>query len=459
MAPEDRDRSFDKALSRHLRSNASSSAAADPRSDAGSGSPSCLDPEMLAAYHERSLLPEEMNAAKEHIVGCARCQSILAQLEITDSIPLAHAASEKETVSAASVQRARSPIAIRGPRWAWLVPAGALAAGLLAWIGIHENQRPSLLSHDNEVKMAKAQEAPPPAPLATHQAPASPSADQIITSSENSRATGGVSNGAVAREMDVLKQQAAGSRARVAPEAKLSAGPVVNNKELRKDALRDSSVVLSKPENQADLDAKTAAVAQLSEQAQVQNQAANIQTQNQISSQKVLGPAPLGQAQPSKKAKSDVGAMYRAAAPPPAPSAPVAEFSPSSGMEMVAIANPRLIAVPGTSLVWRAGRAGLIEFSSDNGNSWSRQISGVLTDLTAGVAPSANICWMVGRVGTILLTTDGGAHWSLLHSPISEDLGGIRAVDALRATIWNLHNTKSFVTTDGGATWKPVPAP
>jgi hypothetical protein len=29
-------------------------------------------------------------------------------------------------------------------------------------------------------------------------------------------------------------------------------------------------------------------------------------------------------------------------------------------------------------------------------------------------------------------------------------------VDALHATIWNLRNTKTFETADGGATWKPV---
>jgi photosystem II stability/assembly factor-like uncharacterized protein len=62
----------------------------------------------------------------------------------------------------------------------------------------------------------------------------------------------------------------------------------------------------------------------------------------------------------------------------------------------------------------------------------------------------------VGRVGSVLLTTDGGAHWKLLSFPLADDLGGVRATDALHATIWNLHNTKSFETTDGGLTWKRV---
>jgi len=86
MAPDERDRRFDKALARHLRSAApageASSLPALPASQGGS----CPDSETLAAYHERSLLPEELNSWKEHFVGCANCQNILAQLEATDEI-------------------------------------------------------------------------------------------------------------------------------------------------------------------------------------------------------------------------------------------------------------------------------------------------------------------------------------------------------------------------------------
>jgi len=119
-----------------------------------------------------------------------------------------------------------------------------------------------------------------------------------------------------------------------------------------------------------------------------------------------------------------------------------------------AITNPRLISPPGSNVIWRAGRSGLIEFSKDGGSSWSRQTSGVLADLLTGSASSDQVCWIVGRVGAILLTTDGGAHWKLIHSPLSEDLGGVQASDALHARVWNSLNTKSFETSDGGLTWK-----
>src|SRR5215467_1996216 len=76
----------------------------------------CPDSDTLAAYHERSLLPEEMNSWKEHIVGCARCQAILAELEATDSIPL-QASEKEEVLMAAAAARAASaasePSAVR----------------------------------------------------------------------------------------------------------------------------------------------------------------------------------------------------------------------------------------------------------------------------------------------------------------------------------------------------------
>src|SRR5216683_2984767 len=170
MGSDERDRKFDKALSRHLRA---SHGAADAALQRGS----CPDTETLAAYHERSLLPEEMNSWKEHIVGCANCQTVLSHLEATDEIPLQAAEEEKvlvqtETVIQTSASGQSQPAApvvlpkssrrarlLRGARWQWLAPAGALAASLLVWIALHENQplsRPSL----DHVQIATKQ-APP----------------------------------------------------------------------------------------------------------------------------------------------------------------------------------------------------------------------------------------------------------------------------------------------------------
>src|SRR5881396_4013955 len=107
MAPDERDRIFDKALARHLRADSSSPDSMNPSSRESARASECPGPETLAAYHDRSLLPEEMNSWKEHIVGCVRCQAILSELAATDSIPLQ--VSERE---AASLEEAAKPATV-----------------------------------------------------------------------------------------------------------------------------------------------------------------------------------------------------------------------------------------------------------------------------------------------------------------------------------------------------------
>jgi hypothetical protein len=262
---------------------------------------------------------------------------------------------------------------------------------------------------------------------------------------------------------DLRKQQTGESRARGA-----LAPPSLGREEGgRKDAEPDANAYLLHDGGRADLDdklvggvmrekaleAKKESETQANERMPAQEQ--NLQTQNQNISPKVAGPAPLGQAKNVAKAKTATPA-----APPPAPAAEaVSNYAVGATTETVMVSDARLIAAPGSTFVWRPGRAGLIEFSPDGGRSWMRQTSGVLVDLLTGSATSETVCWLVGRAGAILLTTDGGAHWKLLSSPLKEDLGGIRATDALHATIWNARGAKYFVTSDGGLTWQPAVHP
>jgi hypothetical protein len=485
MAPDERDRRFDKALARHLRSTAppAGEAARLPAVPASQGAV-CPDSETLAAYHERSLLPEELSSWKEHIVGCALCQAILAQLEATDEISLQAAEQEEilavkesepvmaarnlesfhEATAASQSQRAdiaapsrksRRALLLRGARWQWLAPAGAIAAGLLVWIALHENQ-PLPLPSLNQVQIATKQPPPSPPTSSVSRAAqeASPAAKAALKKSQSAADEFASANPQGAS--DAMKpNQKLDYLARVSPSKPLA------DKEsgLRKDTERDSSVDLLRAEEQVARDARTSSGArQENAEAQMQAQAANVQSQIQSNSNsaKVPGPAPLGQTGNKKNLMKTAPAP---AAPEPAAGTVAGLNSTTSMMEVVTGSNPRLIAVPGSNVMWRAGRAGLVEFSRDGGASWSRQTSGVLADLLTGSAPSDKVCWIVGRVGAILLTTDGGAHWALISSPLSEDLGGIRATDAQHATIWNARNTKSFETADGGLTWKPVPNP
>lgn len=102
---------------------------------------------------------------------------------------------------------------------------------------------------------------------------------------------------------------------------------------------------------------------------------------------------------------------------------------------------------------WRANTPNSIERSLDNGVSWTPiAIAGPAATLTAGNAPNANVCWFVGRAGAVLLSRDGGPFVRLTF-PEPLDLISIAAVDHLQATVVAADG-RSFVTIDGGQTWR-----
>lgn len=473
MAPDPRDRNFDKALARHFRPGVPSEESANLPAELGLQADNCPDAETLAAYHERSLLPAEMNSWKEHLVGCAHCQMVLAELEATDNIPLHHA--EQAEVPAINELKPASVIhpwpaadatpsriariaRANRPRWRWLAPAGAIAAGLLVWISLHENQQQRFPGLE-ETKVAKKQQPSTPpssvvsrAPTARLGQPNPPAAADEIA----------ISNGAIGEGS--LKQR---EKAQISP--KLTAPTPSADKEndaresgARKDELRDSSVPLNGRANQGDLDAK---IAPGRAQKNVEVQAQSAPVSNYQYNAKVPGPAPLSQAQAQTVTKQKSETNAPAPAPPPAGVAGGATAATTSNQisaaseTVMVVSDPHLIYAPGSTSQWRTGPSGLIEFSSNGGSYWSRQGSGVLVELLTGSALSDKVCWIVGRVGAVLLTTDGGVTWKLIPSPLKEDLGGVQATDALHATIWNVRNTKSFETADGGRTWKLVGNP
>src|SRR5258708_2592443 len=339
MAPDERERRFGRALARHLRSAAPAGEAAKLSAVPVSQGAACPDSETLAAYHERSLLPEELNSWKEHIVGCAHCQTILAQLEATDEISLqafeeAEVAAKRfepvvaarnfESFPAAAVpsqtqraavaappRKSRRVLLLRGARWQWLAPAGAIAAGLLVWIGVHENQ-PLALPSWKQGPVATNQVPPPPTPpVSTRAQEVSPSPKAALQKPQSAADefaganTRGASGAMKSREKHEYL-------ARVAPSKPLA------DKEsgLRKDTERRSSVDLPRAEERLDRDAKTLSAGRHENaEVQIQAQSATVQSQNQsnANSPKVEGPAPLGQTEAKK--------MKAAPAAPPSPAA------------------------------------------------------------------------------------------------------------------------------------------
>ena len=103
MPSDNRERSFENALASHLR-------ASSPK---GGLHRACSDAETLAAYHERSLAPEQMASLKTHVADCERCRQILAHLQATDEISVTEQNVAHEAISAANsgvrILHARKP--------------------------------------------------------------------------------------------------------------------------------------------------------------------------------------------------------------------------------------------------------------------------------------------------------------------------------------------------------------
>lgn len=457
MPTDDREQQFERALARHLRN-------ASPDSN-------CPEAETLAAYHERTLSPDETARWKEHIAGCMRCQEALALVEQSEdvhaeewqdeNVPVAGLAglaqpaamraapelarqgpgfSSAKAVEPAAIQKARARL-----RWRWAVPIGALAAGAIVWVGVREVQ----VQHRNAaetVQMAKneqasAQLAPPASALRESPKKEAPPAQTM---------------GDLTREQKPV--------VRVAPKA--SEAPVPRFRAVPRSPANESA--LSKQENSG-VTANMKSIPPRAPATASPNAARSRDMELTAPPQAVTGvgggvaggvPANAPAPEARKALVPSVSETVTVQAEAPAVNTSTAQIAVqdnvATNLLQVAAADRRFIVAPGEKYVWRVGEAGKIERSTDRGKTWKLEKSGVATDLTAGSATSDKICWVIGKAGTILRSTDGGKRWKQIASPIAADLGGIHATDAMHASIWDFPNRNSFETSDGGATWNRI---
>jgi hypothetical protein len=464
MPSNDRERSFENALARHLRAGG---AAGDPRS-------TCSDAETLAAYHERSLAPEQMASLKTHVTHCERCQQILAHLEATDeiSVPATDLARQATAAAKSSV-----PFPARQPSfWRWVAPAGALAAALLVWVAVHENNSvriPVQATRVDQKQTEIAKDRPASSPQLTlpsldatrKREAASPDSFSALKTSPRSQTAAAPKPPDQSR----LKQKDS-----LSPEKKSSVADDFNQ-------LADNSPNGSPP-TAWDEDLKsqrpggvtqTVAVEAAARTETAKTEAARTEVEEKAANDKPGAPSPRS---PQPAPASGIGGApaLPPAQPPARSQVVVTESEPVSDlaaqqraignlsgvnstaeMRLAKIVGAVNISAPDGQVSWRAGQAGVIEFSSDAGKTWTLQPSGVIADLLAGSAPSDKICWIVGRSGTVLRTTDGGKHWRKLRPPAQDDLRSVFAVDARQATV--SPNNGAYQTTDGGATWTKLP--
>ncbi len=454
MPSDDRERSFENALASHLRAG---NAATGP-------SGACSDAETLAAYHERSLAPEQMASLKTHVTDCERCRQILAHLEATDEIPVAAPNMTRQATAAAN-SSVRVLHSRRPTLWRWVAPAGALAAALLVWVAVHEDNSVRIPAQAPRVDLQQAETAknlPAPSPPLTSPSldgkkePAPSDSLGALHAPPPSQTAGAPKP----PRQSLLKQKDssdAGEKSWVADDSAQMADNSLNREvsPAPEETLQSRAEVLERSET-----AKTDAA-----KIEAENKAANARRDALLPGsrqQPAPTPAPARSAM-AGAAPAAPSARAEASSEPAGVSggvtqqqelAGMSKFSQKAKMRLANSIGEVTISAPGGTVSWQVGQGGVIEFSSDAGKTWTLQPSGVTADLLGGYAPTDKVCWIVGSSGTILRTTDAGAHWQKLRPPVQDDIRSVNALDARRATV-SLTNG-SYQTTDGGATWNKL---
>ncbi len=471
MPSDDRDRQLEKALARHLRSDAINAA--------------CPDAEILAAYHERTLSLEDMAQWKQHIAGCVRCQETLSLVEESNILQgseeenrkmmelvrgrlaaagaavLSRMPMEEALPAAPAVSRdlAVRAMAKRGVALRWVVPVGALAAGLIVWVGVREAQQNKAMKAA-QVDVAQNRPSVEHAPAASITAPSLDVDNGAVAKSRDLDALSKEEKSRMLEEM--RKQETTFSKAKPsgAPSSNPALGsaanalvaPIVGKKKLQEEANATK-----------DMSADSITATPTVPATEANNYAAQNRelapTQNAKAAPAASGGARATPANDTANAGRMLGQqnqMAKAATQRNEKLEMSAGSAPAQSMSDVLPEGGTIIVAPNDAYSWRVGSNGKIEHSTDNSRTWMLQKSGVTADLTAGSATSGKVCWVVGKAGTVLLTTDRGKHWKQLNPPTKEDLGGVNAVDDKRASIWTVSHSKSFETNDAGATWSAI---
>jgi photosystem II stability/assembly factor-like uncharacterized protein len=434
------------------------------------GTQPCPDAELIAAYHERSLAPGEIAECDAHFAACSRCRKILAVLAASDDTPLAETEVARlgELVATTRAPGEAAPQIIkptRSSRWdwraRWLAPVLGVAAVLSVWFAV----RPPWRTVDQGASGTLIAQAPKNEPLPNE----------------------------ALRALD----QSTNVSPRKSPEADAASAPVSSKNRSVARAQSPSSDAESLAKNRA---ADSDTIAAPTPGAQVAGNA----VRDEMKEQAELKTAP---------ADAPVPVPPQAAAPPPMP-APRAQARiagaasadksvPGSTSQTVTVngeaplvnttrgglgsvenenkngqlplngrkyeglavsngttANAVLIKTLSGSNLWRAGKGGNIDRSTDAGQTWRPQGSPLREDWLAGVAVSDKVCWLAGRNGALARTTDG-EHWEQVAAPAVApaasgklpDWVAVASADAQTATI-TASDQRRYSTQDGGKTWR-----
>ena len=357
----------------------------------------CPDAEILAAYYERSLPRSETARWEAHFATCGRCQAQLATLVRSYDVTGLEAGAPDQAASLAWLWN-----------WRWVAPAATAAVVVLAlWVvdpASLVNRSPSLETEFREADQAT--------PAASASAAEEQKQDAAVAPAEQELAT--PRQALEKAERDALEPETPGRRAQLAKEPASAA---------------DIGRGTDEQEAQAKLASKAAVRALTEQPAGAAERTAERADDQLPESPALVDSFRANRAREVSEDRAKVGAV--------------------SGVLVERTAGTR-IASPIPSILWRFAASGRIEYSSDEGTTWSVQAD-LGVELLTGSAPSELVCWVVGRAGFVARTTDG-ERWERATTPTADDLVGVEAQDAMNATVVTAGGNR-YVTADGGRSW------
>jgi hypothetical protein len=442
------------------------------------GAGECPDAEVIAAFAEQGLGPAESAQWEAHFAACARCRKILRVLAASEDTPLG----EKEVARLGElVSTVRPPVEItKGatsrtrPRFVdwrmrWLAPALGAAAVLVVWLAMKPPWRATDRSASTTlIAQAPKDELPmsPPPSEANRVSRVAPQQDlKTETAPRPERSSKDISplNGPLnpaatdradaAASLDSLSTKSSEERNSLQAEKKLRALP--DGREAQPPAT--SPQPSAPPKLQAAMEPPVVPQSK----AKAASNVAGAGGAQAETNEKAIGAAPSRDKQAvtvqGDAATATGGAVGQTISPEARPSA-----RKEQAFEVFRSAQKydSLLKAPSGSALWRAGKGGIIERSTDAGKTWVSQMSPSQDDWLAGVAVSDTVCWLVGRNGAIARTADG-ARWERI-APPSQALGtdgkltdwtAVTARDGLSATI-TASDGRRFATPDAGKTWQ-----
>jgi photosystem II stability/assembly factor-like uncharacterized protein len=129
-----------------------------------------------------------------------------------------------------------------------------------------------------------------------------------------------------------------------------------------------------------------------------------------------------------------------------------AAAKPEPKVKSVTRENIHGVMAPDDKNIWLVGNYGVIFHSSDAGETWNPQKSGVGSLLIDGVFLNAKAGWVAGTSGVILHTADGGETWIKQKTNTDKHLFGICFLNEKLG--WAVGEMGLIINTqDGGTTW------